>query len=155
MLLIGLLRSQIAFRRRWLSNLKLVQSYRRQKLLMPSKVYNSRWRRTFSMSHIACTSSLNGKTGKWPRIINEVGDNHRQQQEPSLYSSAAPKGVWKPHCSHIDSNTQDLLHFSSVKSLFIISCFSWNLPVITLIPGPRGLCRILHSEVLETFTDLF
>ena len=27
---------------------------------------------------------------------------HRQQQEPSLYSSAAPKGACKPHCSHID-----------------------------------------------------
>ena len=27
---------------------------------------------------------------------------HRQHQEPSLYSSAAPKGACKPHSSHID-----------------------------------------------------
>jgi len=27
---------------------------------------------------------------------------HSPQQEPSLYSSAAPKGACKPHCSHID-----------------------------------------------------
>ena len=44
-----------------------------------------------------------------PRIINEVGNKHRQQQEPSLYSSAAPKGARKPHCSHIDSIALQLL----------------------------------------------
>jgi len=32
---------------------------------------------------------------------------HRQQQEPSLYSSAAPKGACKPHCSHIDIQSRD------------------------------------------------
>ena len=42
------------------------------------------------------------------RIINEVGDKHRQQQEPSLYSSAAPKGACNPHCSHIDSQSATL-----------------------------------------------
>ena len=39
-------------------------------------------------------------------IMNEVGDMHRQQQEPSLYSSAAPKGACKPHCSHIDRSSR-------------------------------------------------
>ena len=42
-------------------------------------------------------------------IANEVRAKHRQQQEPSLYSSAAPKGDCKPHCSHINKKKDDLV----------------------------------------------
>ena len=46
-----------------------------------------------------------GGTGKWPSIINEVRAKHRQQQEPSLCSSAALKGDYKPHCLHVNNKT--------------------------------------------------
>ena len=59
----------------------------------------------------------------WPSIANVVRAKHRHQQEPSLYSSAAPKGDCKPNCSHMNmllrdpaSATSALLNFKSSAS---------------------------------------
>ena len=57
-----------------------------------------------------------------PRIINEVGNKHRQQQEPSLYSSAAPKGARKPHCSHIGSYMLHLTHSEVLYCCWSLKC---------------------------------
>jgi len=93
-----------------------------------------------SSPQISSSSSTSSQASPWARPIHqvfpdqqvdEVGNKHRQQQELSLYSSAAPKGARKPHCSHIDM-------YSSAAP---------NLSRLTLRRNTNTTSGIMHKEV--------
>jgi len=74
--------------------------------------------------------------------VGRVRAKHRQQQEASLYSSAAPKEDCKPHCSHVSiMGAQHLKNteFRSTQKL----CHQFKASLAELSRVSRNRSRVL------------